>query len=397
MAVGALIGAYQEDDGGALRALLPLSGRTLLEYQVRCAAATGAQPIVVVVERVPQGLQDALERLRLDSISAVAVSDVHDAVSRFDAGSRILMIGDGIAAAADLMVEIAEEPEPAVATLPDTEEYDRFERIDAQARWAGVALVDASALGSTAAMLGDWDLLSTLLRRTLQDGARRIAIDEARTPLLANAPEDLSDFQSRLLVASRGGRTDWASRYLLAPLEEFATLRLMETDVRPPWLVWAALLLTLVAAICFTRGWLGAGLVALLLATPLDLIAARLGVLRLRPLPARMPTLLALWPASGLALLAIGWWQMRHGTGWGAAVTALSAIAFAEAARIERSGIPEEAGLWLFSRRNAVLAAIPFALAGAWTAYLVAMLIYAAGSFFLVQHVRHRPTELTRS
>ena len=66
MAVGALIGAYQEDDSGALRALLPLAGRTLIEYQVRCAAAAGAAPIVVVVERVPQALQDAFERLRLE-------------------------------------------------------------------------------------------------------------------------------------------------------------------------------------------------------------------------------------------------------------------------------------------------------------------------------------------
>ena len=41
LAVGALIGAYQEDDEGGLRALLPLSGRTLIEYQVRCAAAAG--------------------------------------------------------------------------------------------------------------------------------------------------------------------------------------------------------------------------------------------------------------------------------------------------------------------------------------------------------------------
>ena len=68
MAVGALIGAYQEDDEGGLRALLPLSGRTLIEYQVRCASAAGAAPIVVVVERVPQALQDAFERLRLDGV-----------------------------------------------------------------------------------------------------------------------------------------------------------------------------------------------------------------------------------------------------------------------------------------------------------------------------------------
>jgi hypothetical protein len=59
MAVGALISAYHEDDSGALRALLPLAGRTLVEYQARCAAAAGAAPLVVVVERVPQALQDA--------------------------------------------------------------------------------------------------------------------------------------------------------------------------------------------------------------------------------------------------------------------------------------------------------------------------------------------------
>ena len=47
MTVGALIGAYQEDDSGGLRALLPLAGRTLLEYQVRCASAAGAAPVVI--------------------------------------------------------------------------------------------------------------------------------------------------------------------------------------------------------------------------------------------------------------------------------------------------------------------------------------------------------------
>ena len=93
MALGALIGAYQEDDSGGLRALLPLAGRTLVEYQVRCAAAAGAAPVVVIVERVPQALQDAFERLRLDGVGVVPVSDVHEAVSRFEAGSMIVMIG----------------------------------------------------------------------------------------------------------------------------------------------------------------------------------------------------------------------------------------------------------------------------------------------------------------
>ena len=158
---------------GGLRALLPLAGRTLLEYQVRCAAAAGAAPIVVVVERVPQALQDAFERLRLDGIGVFPVSDVQEAVSRFEAGSMILLIGDGDRAAGRLVAALAEEPEPAVATVPDDEAHEDFERIDAESRWAGVALVDCALLGSTAAMLGDWDLQSTLLRRALQEGALR--------------------------------------------------------------------------------------------------------------------------------------------------------------------------------------------------------------------------------
>jgi len=392
MAVGALIGAYQEDDKGGLRALLPLAGRTLVEYQVRCAAAAGAAPIVVVVERVPQALQDAFERLRLDGVGMFPVSDVSEAVSRFEAGSFILLIGDGVAPPAELVAAVADEPEPAIATVPDDEVHAMFERIDGESRWAGVALVDAHLLGSTAAMLGDWDLQSTLLRRTLQEGAIRLpAGDGGGDPLLAESAEDLQNFQRKLLVGSRGARPDWVSRYLLPPVEEFATEHLMETTVRPMWLMWSALALTLGGAICFTRGWLGAGLVMLLASTPLDLIASRLASLRLKPLPIRLLSRLALWPVAGLALLSLGWWEMRHHTGWGALVTAAAAAAFAAAARIERSAI-HESELWLVSRRSAIVLAIPFAIAGAWTSYLIALLVYAALSFFIIQHVRHQPS-----
>jgi hypothetical protein len=393
MAVGALIGAYQEDDAGGLRALLPLAGRTLIEYEVRCASAAGAAPIVVVVERVPQALQDAFERLRLDGVGVFPVSDVNEAVTRFEAGSMILLIGDAVAPPAELVACIAEEPEPAVAVVPDDEAHQEFERIDAESRWGGVALVSAGLLGSTAAMLGDWDLQSTLLRRTIQDGARRIrASDAGGEPLLAGSADELQDFQRKLLAGSRSVRTDWVSRYVLPTVEEFATEQLMESAVRPPWLIWAALALTLVGAACFTRGWLGVGLVLLLLSTPLDMVGARLATLRLRPLPVRMLSRLALWPAAGIALLAIGFWEARHGTGWGALVSAAAAVAFAEAARIERAAIPAGGELWLFSRRSAIVAAIPFALAGAWTAYLVGVLVYAAVSFFIIQNVRHRPS-----
>jgi hypothetical protein len=312
-------------------------------------------------------------------------------LSRFEAGSMILLIGDGIAPPAQLVATLADEPEPAVATVPDDEVHAAFERIDGQSRWAGVAVVDAHLLGSTAAMLGDWDLQSTLLRRTLQEGARRVPVsDIGGEPLLAETGEDLQDFQRKLLIGSRGARTDWVSRYILPPIEEFATERLMESAVRPMWLMWGALALTLGGALCFTRGWLGAGLALLIASTPLDLIASRLATLRLRPLPVRMLSRLALWPAAGIALLALGVWEMGHVSGWGALVSAVGTGAFAEAARIERTAM-QDGELWLFSRRSAIVLALPFAIAGAWTSYIVVLALYALLSFFIVQHVRHQP------
>jgi hypothetical protein len=376
-----------------LRALLPLAGRTLIEYQVRCAAAAGAAPIVVVVERVPQALQDAFERLRLDSIGVFAVSEVHEAISRFEAGSSVLLIADGIAPPVELVTRMAELGEPAVAVVPDDEQHQAYERIDAGSRWAGVAMADARLLGSTAAMLGDWDLQSTLLRRAIQEGAPRIpAAEGGGEPLLVQNAEQLADFQRVLIQASRGARTDFSSRYLLAPLEDLAPEQLMETPVRPLWLLWAALALILGGAFCFTRGWLGAGLILLILSTPLDLIAGRLASLRLKPLPVKLLSRSVLWPASGLALLAIGLWEMRHGPGWGALVTSTAACGFAEAMRIEKTAMPAGGELWLFSRRNAVALAIPFAIGGVWAAYLLATLAYAAISFFIVQRVRHHLT-----
>ena len=97
MALGALIGAYQEDDSGGLRALLPLAGRSLIEYQARCLAAAGAAPLVVLVERVPPALNEAFERLRSEGISVIAVSDGSEAASRFEAGNDLILLADGIA------------------------------------------------------------------------------------------------------------------------------------------------------------------------------------------------------------------------------------------------------------------------------------------------------------
>ncbi len=391
MALGALISAYQEDGEGGLRALLPLAGRTLIEYQARCAAAVGATPIVVLVEHIPSALNEAFERLRAEGVTVVPVTDGSEAASRFEAGALILQLADGLAPDVPLLSRLTELAEPAVAVGPDDDAHQDFERIDATSRWAGVALVEGHVLGATAAMLGDWDLQSTLLRRTVQAGARRVATHDTGSGVrLARSAEDLVDFERRLLVATRGDRPDWSSRYLLPIVEEFATERLMDSRVRPVWLIALALALSFGAAFCFSRGWLWPALGLMLLSTPLDLVAARLASLRLQPLPPRHLGVRMLWPAAGLALLALGWWAANHGSGWGAFFAAVTAVAFAEAGRIEQSGSNLPAQPWLLSRRNGIVLAVPFAAAGWWVPYLAALAAYAAISLFVLQHLRHR-------
>jgi hypothetical protein len=390
MALGALIGAYQEDDAGGLRALLPLAGRTLIEFQARCLAAVGAAPLIVLVERVPVALNEAFERLRGEGIAVVPVSDGDEAASRFEAGSQLVLLADGIAPDMGDLTKLFEE-DAAILTVPDDEAHADYERIDSTHRWAGLARVDANMLGATAAMLGDWDLQSTLLRRAVQAGARLVpaATEEGRGPFLATDEQAMAGYERRLLVASRTAREDAVSRYLLPIVEEVATEKLMETGVRPAWLVQAALAMTLGAAFCFTRGWHWGAVALLILSTPLDLVAQRLAALRLNPLARSMPSRRLLWPAAGLAMLALGWFEARHGSGWGAMMAALGAAAFAEAGRVERSGRSVPGAEWHFTRRTAIWLALPFAIGGWWSVYLGLVALYAATSFFILQHLRH--------
>jgi hypothetical protein len=140
--------------------------------------------------------------------------------------------------------------------------------------------------------------------------------------------------------------------------------------------------------------WPALGL--LILSTPLDLVGARLASLRLQPLPPKHFVRRMLWPAAGLALLALGWWSSHHGGGWGAFFAAIMGAAFAEAARIEKAGSDVPPQAWLFSRRNAIFTAIPFAAAGWWVPLLAVLATYAAVSFFVVQHFRHGIDQIDR-
>jgi len=96
VALAALISAYHESaEPGHLRSTLPLAGRTVLERQARLAAGVGADPVIVVVERLPAALTAAIERLRRDRVPVFVVRTAEEAADAVDPFDRLLLVADG--------------------------------------------------------------------------------------------------------------------------------------------------------------------------------------------------------------------------------------------------------------------------------------------------------------
>jgi hypothetical protein len=391
--LAALIAAYHEADDGGLRATLTVAGRTLVERQVRLALAAGAEPVVVVVERVTAALSSALDGLRAEGVALVLARSAEEAAEALNASGRILLVGDGLVAPESVIARLVALEGPAILVVPDLRVDDRYERIDAQSRWAGLALIDGAMLRQTAAMLRDWDLQSTLLRRAVQAGARQISVRgeaEEELPLVAETSEDLVELEARIVAGAHVRRTDWVSRYLLGPVERLATRALMATAVTPTALALGATMLMALAGLAFARHWLGLGLFFLLLATPLDGIAERLASLRLQG--TRGPTWWgALMPALSAAMLLILAYSLADKRGWGCVALAATIIAFAVALRIEAEGREVPGKLWLAERKGMTWLLLPFAAAGLWGTGLTLLACYAGASFFWAQRHAHAP------
>lgn len=386
MALAALISAYHESgEPGHLRSTLPLAGRTVIERQARLAAGAGADPVVIFVERLPAALTAAIERLRRDRVPIRIVRTVEEAAEAVDPFDRLLLVGDGAILPASQHARLAAGEGAAVLTVPDGAFGELYERIDAESRWAGLAAIDGAQLRETANMLRDWDLQSTLLRRTLQAGARHVAAEGAVAILDRDA--DLAELERRIVASADGGGRGWAER-ILAPAERLGTAMLMASPISPHVIGFAAALLTALGAVSFYLGWYWIGLVKLLAATPLDGIAARLARLRMQDgvRQSWWAYLIPLFAAAAMVILAYG---LVPAFGWGMILIAFMTLAFLLALGIETEGRTPRGALFLAERKGMTWLILPFAVFGLWHAGLALLFAYAAASFFWAQREVH--------
>ena len=397
MTLTALICAYHKssDSGGGLRATLPLAGRTLVERQVRLAVEAGAKPVILVIDRESPELANAFNRLRAEGLDILVARNAGEAARAVQANDPVLLIADGLLADRDQVRRLIEAGGTALLTVPGLDFDDRFERIDVESRWGGLAMIDGQALKHVAAMLQDWDLQSTLLRHAVQNGARHVDFSSDQVGALLIAAEradDLAGLESSILASVGAWQGGWVSCYLLAPIEQMIVRKIMSAAVSPGQIWLGNLVLILLSAIAFMQGWLLTGLSLFLLASLFDGVSERLARLR-RQGGDPDNWLRNMQPfAAAIASLALGW-ALTGASGWGSIVLVIATIAFMVALNNEQKHADITAKIFLAEPKGMGWLMLPFGATGQWVAGLGALSLYAIGSFFWVQRQVHAPNK----
>lgn len=391
MPLAALIAAQDQTDvGDGLRATLPLAGRTLIEHQAGLTIAAGAAHIVVLVERVPAVLAQAIDRLRRQGARIEIARSVADAIDRFHPAERIMLVADGAVAAQGAVDALADEEGAALLALPDTQDHAEFERIDAAERWAGYALMDKATLEATARMLGDWDLSSTLLRRLVQADAARIdALDPSGEqplppPVLAIGPSAIGPIEAGLMRRADPGEGNWVELHLHRLVATPLIGPLIARQIDQRFVAYAAVGIAWLAALLagFNLFWAAALLLPIAAATA---SAARRmariwgGVAEPTALiaPARHAAALAALLLLARLLAAEGGWGW-----WLVAALLPAALAGAAALEVIIAAIrPVPSPRWLASGDALVWLAPLLAVLGGWRWMLAALSVYAVLSF----------------
>ncbi|RHW16373.1 hypothetical protein D1610_16185 [Sphingomonas gilva] len=334
-----LIFARDEADG-ALVATLPFAGATVIEVQARRLVAAGASRVFVTAGRVTPALIAAIDRLGSRRIAIELARRPAELSEKLRPDEPVLAVGDGVVVSEAVLRTIAHESAPVLLSVAQAPAGTALERIDPQDHWAGVALIDAALLKETVTTLGDWDLQSTLLRRTAQAGAVRRYLSpdaSAADHLLIAGREDAARGDALRMAALADGEGQMSERLITAWIAR-PLIEMMEARKVVPWALEVAAGIAGFAGLASaTLGWVTPGMGLALLAVLL------VAVIRVRALHGfdEARAAIAGWIADGVALtaipaLALGVFASGGPTSYTLVATTLALLAIGRRAFAER-------------------------------------------------------------
>jgi hypothetical protein len=247
MRIGLIAALRRSEDGTALRAALPLAGRSVLAWQAALLRLLAVERVLCLVDVPSSEVIDLQHGLEAQGVQFHALRGFAGLPALVRAEDDLIVLADGLVPDAGLVRALlggnaAARLSRAVATIPAAHPLaaahpEDFERIDAARHWAGVLAMRGAPVQQLADFPADADAVALLLRLALQAG----------TPLrdlaaLAPGPEDW-------LLASDAGAAAQHERALVARAARAA-------DARAPT---SALAAAAVRALVRVPGRLGQG------------------------------------------------------------------------------------------------------------------------------------------
>lgn len=160
-----------------MRGALPLANGQLGMLQVDLARQAGAGEILCLVSSVGTKVRQIETYAAACGVSFHLVRSVADISVRLASDDELLIIADGLYVAPEDMPQLARETGTFLTSFAPGEGerslIERFERIDINHIWAGLACVRARDLVDARDLPDDWSVQSALLRLAVQRGYRR--------------------------------------------------------------------------------------------------------------------------------------------------------------------------------------------------------------------------------
>lgn len=217
-----LIAALRHCEEGALRAALPLAGRSVIAWQAALLQSLGCERVLCLAETPGGTVLEMQHKLEAEGVQFHAFRGLSAIPALVRAEDDLVILADGLVPEpAVVRALVGGEGEHSlqrmVATIPADHPLaaahpEDFERIDATRHWGGVLVMRGAPAQRLADFPADADAVSLLLRLALQAGTppRELAARELvpETWLLADSNAAVAQHEGALIAAA-APPADW--------------------------------------------------------------------------------------------------------------------------------------------------------------------------------------------
>ncbi|MFC4292186.1 hypothetical protein ACFOWX_07135 [Sphingorhabdus arenilitoris] len=161
--------AASGDDGKGAACLIPVSGEPLIALQIKQLVKAGIRKFLIEVDVVSGAIVAVADQMKQRGIDIEFIRSPADLGGKLGMGELLFVMADGVIADDAVLAEMVQQPSAYIVTLDGRKENERFERIDLNSFWGGLALLDHRSISAIAALPDEWSIDSSLLRQALQD------------------------------------------------------------------------------------------------------------------------------------------------------------------------------------------------------------------------------------